>query len=626
MNNLRVNILVSCHKPADVVKDSVFTPIQVGCDVKGHEQIKDVLHDNTGDNISSLNEEYCELTAQYWAWKNLDLDYYGFCHYRRYFNFSDKQYAEDPYGNILETYITDASMKKYGINADKAEELVRQYDIVTTERKDLREIPGDFSTPAEQYKTAPFLRYQDYQLMLKIIDEQYPQYSQYAHQFSNGHTSCFCNMYIMRKDLFFSYCAFMFGVLKEFCARTDMTRYSTEARRTPGHLSERLLNIYLLYLKDTNPKLRIKELQCVLFSNTEPHTLLHPAFPDRNVPVVFAADDTYSPMFAAALQSLMDHSSAANNYDVVLIGTNISKDNRAKLLGMTAQKKNVSLRFYDPGILIQNYDLKANAHITKETYYRFLIQAILPDYEKVLYLDSDLVINADVADLYHTDISDYMLAAARDPDFLGQINGQNPDTMEYVRSTFLMKDPYNYFQAGVILFNEKKMREAYSLEEWLKFAMHPYRYNDQDVLNFYCENKVYYLDMAWNFITDCNHERVPKVIVYSPDYIQKAYAEARKAPKIIHYAGFKKPWHNPAEDFAVYFWNAEKETPFYEEMLYRMCQNSCREDINARMSGISAAADHQTVRARTKMVNALFPHGTKRRSWLDRQYVKFTKR
>ena len=53
-------------------------------------------------------------------------------------------------------------MKKYGINADKAEELVRQYDIVTTERKDLREIPGDFSTPAEQYKTAPFLHYQDY--------------------------------------------------------------------------------------------------------------------------------------------------------------------------------------------------------------------------------------------------------------------------------------------------------------------------------------------------------------------------------------------------------------------------------------------------------------------------------
>jgi len=622
MNDLKVKVLISCHKPADLIKDTVFTPIQVGCDVKGHALMRDILHDNTGDNISKLNEEYCELTAQYWAWKNLDLDYYGFCHYRRYFNLSDKSYPEDPYGNIIESYITDDSREKYAIYAGRVEELIQQYDIITTERKVLKSMPGDFSTPSEQWKSAPLLHDQDYQLMLQIIDEQYPQYSQYAHQFSNGHSSCFCNMYIMRKNLFFKYCEFMFGVLKEFCARNNMEHYSTEARRTPGHLSERLFNIYLLFLQDTNPELRIKELQCVLFTNTEPHVVFHPAFPEKNVPVVFAADDSYSPMFAAALQSLMDHSSADNNYDVVLIGTNISNDNKAKLLGMTKQRKNVSLRFCDPGIFIQNYDLKANAHITKETYYRFLIQAILPDYDKVLYLDSDLVINADVADLYHTDITDYMLAAARDPDFLGQINGQNPDTMEYVRDTFQMKDPYNYFQAGVILFNEKNMREAHSLEEWLKFATHPYRYNDQDVLNLYCENKVYYLDMAWNFITDCNHERVSKVIVYSPDEIQKAYAAARKSPKIIHYAGFKKPWHDPSEDFATYFWDAEKKTPFYEEMLYRMNQGS----ISAKISGISAAASHQTVRTRTKIVNVLFPHGTKRRSWMDKQYVKFTGR
>lgn len=128
--------------------------------------------------------------------------------------------------------------------------------------------------------------------------------------------------------------------------------------------------------------------------------------------------------------------------------------------------------------------------------------------------------------------------------------------------------------------------------------------------------------MAWNFITDCNHERVSKVIVYSPDEIQKAYAAARKSPKIIHYAGFKKPWHDPSEDFATYFWDAEKKTPFYEEMLYRMNQGS----ISAKISGISAAASHQTVRTRTKIVNVLFPHGTKRRSWMDKQYVKFTGR
>ena len=197
MNDPRVKVFVSCHKPADVVKDNVFTPIQVGCDVKGHEQIKDILHDNTGDNISSLNEEYCELTAQYWAWKNMDLDYYGFCHYRRYFNFTKEKFSEDPYGNIIEPYITESSEKKFGIDAAHVESLIDKYDVITGEYKDLREMPGSFSTPIEQYKAAPLLHINDYLLMLQIIDEKYPEISKYARKFSDGNFSCFCNMYMM---------------------------------------------------------------------------------------------------------------------------------------------------------------------------------------------------------------------------------------------------------------------------------------------------------------------------------------------------------------------------------------------------------------------------------------------
>ena len=133
-----------------------------------------------------------------------------------------------------------------------------------------------------------------------------------------------------------------------------------------------------------------------------------------------------------------------------------------------------------------------------------------------------------------------------------------------------MKNAYNYFQAGVILFNEKEMRKAYSLYEWLSFASKPSKYNDQDVLNLYCEGKVKYIDMAWNLITDCDHTRVANVIVYAPDYIQKEYKKAHNNPKIIHYAGFMKPWHNPTEDYAYYFWKALRNTPYYEEMIYRL--------------------------------------------------------
>lgn len=564
-----IKILISCHKKTEYLKSEIWQPIQLGC-ANAKEHFTDMLHDDAGVNMSDKNPMYCELTAQYWAWKNLNADYYGFCHYRRYFSFSDKHFVEDPYGNIIEKYLDNSLQEKYALDDASVRNLVEQYDVITTTRKDLRKMAGHFKSVRDQYERAHLLHKKDLQTMLDIIDEKFPEYSTEAHAHCDGHVTSFCNMYILKKEIFFDYCQWMFAVLEEFCNRTDMSHYSTEALRTPGHLSERLFGIYYLHLLKKNPNLKVKELQCVFVENTEPQTILKPAFAENSVPVVFAANNNFVPMFATCLQSLVEHISPENNYDVVLLQSDVTLENRKVLQEMVASYPNVSLRFFDAARLLKNYKLKANAHISVETYYRFLIQAVLPDYDKILYLDCDLIVNADVAELYNTDIEGYMLAAARDPDFLGQINGANKQTQMYCEKKFKMQDPYQYFQAGVLLFNEKEMRKAYSLDEWLTFASKPYKYNDQDVLNLYCEGRVKYLDMAWNMITDCDHTRVSNVIVYAPDSIQKEYKKAHENPKLIHYAGFMKPWHRPTEDYANNFWDAASRTPYYEELLFRL--------------------------------------------------------
>ena len=614
MSSTNVKVLISCHKESDVIRSECFVPVQVGTALAGRE-LPDMLHDNEGENISELNPMYCELTAQYWAWKNLDLDYYGFCHYRRYFNLSDRMYKEDPYGNIIEEYIDKYTAKKYAWNDDAVRALTSDYDIIITERKDISASPWRFKSSYEHYKKAPLLLEKDYQMMLDIIDEKYPEYSDDAHKFAEGSVTCFCNMYILRKDLFFSYCEWMFDVLKEFCARTDMTHYSTEALRTPGHLSERLFNIYLNHLLAAKPELRLKELQCVLITDTTPQEKeLKPAFKEKSVPVVFAANNQFVPMFASCFRSLLDHIGEEYNYDVVLIERDITTENRKKLAAMAEPAKNVSLRFYDPGRILKHYKLKANAHISVETYFRFLIQSILPDYDKVLYLDCDTYINADVAELYKTDIEGYMLGAVRDADFLGQINGANKKTLKYVTEDFHMEDPYNYFQAGVLLFNEKEMRKAHSVDEWLTFASTPYMYNDQDVLNLHCEGHVKYLDMAWNLITDCDHTRVKDVISHAPNSVQKEYAAAHAAPKIIHYAGYMKPWHRPSEDYAEKFWSALKRTDYYEILLFKMSEGITYWQIHDQ--GTTDGPVH------LRALNTLMPLGSNRRKALDNLYVK----
>ena len=94
------------------VRAPMFCHVMAGSDFQHGEIPKDMLADNTGDHISNRNRFYCELTTQYWAWKNMDADYYGFCHYRRYFSFAPVRYAEDDCGCLVYPYLD----KKYGKN------------------------------------------------------------------------------------------------------------------------------------------------------------------------------------------------------------------------------------------------------------------------------------------------------------------------------------------------------------------------------------------------------------------------------------------------------------------------------------------------------------------------------
>ena len=77
-----IKILVAMHKEASVLKNPLLLPIQVGSAL-AERRLPDMLHDDEGIHISGKNKSYCEMTAQYWAWKNLRADYYGFFHYHR---------------------------------------------------------------------------------------------------------------------------------------------------------------------------------------------------------------------------------------------------------------------------------------------------------------------------------------------------------------------------------------------------------------------------------------------------------------------------------------------------------------------------------------------------------------
>lgn len=610
-----IRIFVTAHKNVDRFDSDIMQPVQVG---PKNERFPWAFHDDEGENIADLNPRYCELTTQYWAWKNINADYYGFCHYRRYFDFSETVHEENAFGEIMDDYIDAKAAKEYGLDDNNIAHVVKQYDVITTPFGDLDEIINKYGSPRALWEAAPLLHDDDLKRCYQILCAMYPDYRKDAQDFFNGNKACFCNMFIMKKEIFFDYCSWMFPILEEFDRNTDYSTYSKEALRTPGHLSERLLNIYLMHHKRIGSNWKFKELQCVHFTNPEPAEELEPldVFDKPIVPVVFAADDNYVPQLTTTVYSAMKNADPSYFYDVVVLQRNIAWDKQERLRDFFKQFPNMSLRFTNVERELSEHDLSTNnAHISIETYYRFLIQKLLPFYDKVLYLDSDIVINGDIAKLYNTDLQGKLLGAIRDIDFLANLNVKHGKRMGYAKNVLKMKNPYDYFQAGVLVLNTKAMRERYTIRQWLTYASNPaFIYNDQDVLNAHCEGEVLYLPWEWNVVHDCGG-RVGNLFVQAPNDIYDAYMRSRNNPQIIHYAGFQKPWTDPDCDFASIYWRYARETPFYERLLKRVVKATAPKApvIVTPAKPPRAVGEDSPIR---KIIDPIMPIGSRRRELL----------
>lgn len=216
-----IKILVAAHKPYWMPSDDVYMPIHVGKEGKSE---LGYIGDNTGDHISHKNANYCELTAIYWAWKNLEADYIGLVHYRRYFTKKEVRNIDDKKAQILSRLDWEEILDHYpAVVADK-----RKYYIESNR---------------SHYNHAHHSEGLD--LAEQIILEQYPEYRDafdlvckrtWAHMF---------NMFVMRRDMYDAYCEWLFNILGEVENRVDISSYDSYESRIYGFVSEILLDVWL---------------------------------------------------------------------------------------------------------------------------------------------------------------------------------------------------------------------------------------------------------------------------------------------------------------------------------------------------------------------------------------------
>lgn len=295
-----------------------------------------------------------------------------------------------------------------------------------------------------------------------------------------------------------------------------------------------------------------------------------PVFDRTDAAVCVISSDEYAPFAAVLVRSVIANISADKNYDIVILSDDMLQRNRLRIEAMADDLDNVSVRVMDISDIIKDFHFYTWAHFTPNTYYRLLAPDLFKAYKKVIYLDSDIVVNHDVAELYATDLDGYMMAAAYDTHVVAYCT-QNPplEQREYNMKTLGLKNPEEYFQAGVSLFNVEALNKTYPSGYLIEqAASHKLRWLDQDLVNMLFQGKIKRLPNKWNVMI----ANMPQFIdeYYLPADLRTEYYEARLAPYAVHYVGRAIPCYTCTPDLYEYFWKYARQTVFYEILLQRM--------------------------------------------------------
>lgn len=216
-----IKIIVAAHKNYQFPDDDGYLPLQVGRAISPNAL--SIEGDNSGDNISELNKNFCELTGLYWLWKNINADAYGLVHYRRYFKpLSD--------GLLLSN--------QHIATSDELGNMLEKYDIILSSKRNYW-----IETIQQHYKNAHYER--DLNVLEAVIAEQCPEYSLAFSKVMAGRRLSLFNMFVLRSDLFNSYCDWLFSVLFEVETRISYKEYGPYQGRVFGFLAERLLNVWV---------------------------------------------------------------------------------------------------------------------------------------------------------------------------------------------------------------------------------------------------------------------------------------------------------------------------------------------------------------------------------------------
>lgn len=277
----------------------------------------------------------------------------------------------------------------------------------------------------------------------------------------------------------------------------------------------------------------------------------------NRIPIAFAFDNNLVFPACICLSSLMMHANVDTYYDIFILHSEKENLCRAELDKLPTFYPNCRIQYRKVGSIFDNaFEIRG---ITTPAYYRLLIPELIPEYDKVIYSDVDVIFRMDLMELYSQELGCNYIAATRD---LGLNFGK--DGIAYIRSIPELHEG-DYIQSGFIVINNKVIKKDGMVDTFKKIAQRKLKYQDQDTLNIACYGKIKYLPLQYN-MTDYSFEYAVKHLNILERIFTKEEITLSLKSGNLHFNGHK-PWKKYCVNFDIW-WEYYRKSPYYDSKFY----------------------------------------------------------
>lgn len=302
---------------------------------------------------------------------------------------------------------------------------------------------------------------------------------------------------------------------------------------------------------------------------------IFPAFKENNVAICFFSDNNYVPYLGTAVYSAIRNVDPNTNLDILVFENGYTETNKKLLLDLAANKENVSIRLINLLPLVEELKVNPSKHVSINCFAKiFCTDEMFCDYERIIALDSDLLVLKDLAELSNCDMEGKPVAAVKDLYYpIMEMKGYHTDErLGYITlkeySEKMGLDGQNYYNTGVLLFDIRKCREM-NLQQRVVDINNQYpamMYAAQDDLNIVLKGMWKELNIKWNY-------QNPYSLISHIKLFPSNYNELYQDAAVLHFLGRSKPWADDTVMYANVFDAYAKETPWADVYFERKKQS-----------------------------------------------------